>query len=100
MGYMQRQVYYGHYFAIETTAGTEIVPADDVGRTCATDVSALLNYLEGEPLDDDELVPLQEGWLARLYAPGYMDCTAWVAHRTQKGARKQLDEMYGDDGDE
>ncbi|EMI5828706.1 hypothetical protein P0E55_13650 [Enterococcus faecalis] len=97
MSHMQPQVYHDLYFAIDTTHGLEIVPSDVIGRTCATDVSAFLNYLEGEPLDPDELVPVCEGWLARMYAPGYLDCTPWAALATEKAAREYLARMYGDD---
>lgn len=97
MAFMQQYVTHGDYFEVDTTAGTEIVPADVIGRTCATDVSALLNYLEGTPLDDDELCPIKTGWLSRMTAPGYMDCTAWSAHATEKEAIDYLTEMYGDD---
>lgn len=100
MSFMQPQVYHDLYFEIETTIGTEIVPADVIGRTCATDVSAFLDYLEGEPNDEDELVEVKEGWLARMSAPGYLDCTDWSAHETEEEARAYLEEMYGEDDEQ
>ena len=96
MRFMKEQIFYDMYFEVETTCGTEIVPSDVVGRTCATHVEALLDYLEGEPLDTDELCPIHEGWLARLSAPGYLDCTSWSAHKTEQAARDFLEEMYGE----
>ena len=97
MSFMQPQIYAGQFFRIETTAGTEIVPADDIGRTCGTDVSAFLNYLEGTPLDDDAIIDIEDGWLARISAPGYLDCTNWSAHKSEAQARAYLDEMYGEE---
>lgn len=94
--FMQPQIEFADYFEIETNIGTEIVPADVIGRTCATHVEALLGYLEGEPLDDDEEVPLKEGWLARMHAPGYMDCTEWSAFATLAEAENYLLDTYGD----
>lgn len=82
------------YFEIETGQGTEIVPADVIGRTTATDVSAFLNYLEGEPVDDDELVPVKEGWLVRTRAPGYMDCSPWSAFADEGEAIEYLIDSY------
>lgn len=100
MGFMQKQIYFDQYFEVETTCGTEIVPSDVIGRTCATHVEALLDYLEGDPLDADELCPIHEGWVARLSAPGYMDCTTWSAHKSAEDAEEFLDEMYGDNDEE
>ena len=97
MGFMEKQVYFDTYFEVETNIGTEIVPSDVIGRTCATHVEALLDYLEGDPLDPDELCELHEGWIARMSAPGYMDCTSWTAHKSVEEADEYLEEMYGED---
>lgn len=96
MGFMQKQIEEGFYFEIETNIGTEIVPAGVIGRYAATHIEAFANYLEGEPLDDDELVPVKHGWLARMSAPGYMDCTEWSAFATKQEAEDYLEDMYGD----
>lgn len=97
MPFMQKQVYHGGYFEIDTDQGTEIVPDDVIGRTMNTDVSAFLNYLEGKPLDDDELIEHKTGWLGRMSAPGYMDCTSWGAYKTEQEANESLDDMFGED---
>ena len=97
MSFMQKEIFHGLYFAVDTSCGTEVVPSDVIGRTCSTDVSALLDYLEGKPLDDDELVECKEGWLARMSAPGYMDCTAYGAYPSAQAADAALEEMYGEE---
>lgn len=94
--FMQPQIYYGDYFSIETDAGTEIVPCDVVGRTMDVHVEALLNYLEGDPVDDDEMCEVQTGWLARMSASGYLDCTAWSAFESEQEAIDTLEDYYGD----
>ena len=99
MGFMQKQVCVCTFFEVDTTAGIEIVPCDVIGRTVATDVCALLNYLEGTPLDLDELCEVKAGWLARWHAPGYMDCTSWSAHKTEQAAHAYLDESDENDED-
>ncbi|KAF1042231.1 MAG: hypothetical protein GAK35_02845 [Herbaspirillum frisingense] len=95
---MRKDIYHGGFFAVDTTAGTEVVPADLIGRTCSTHVEALLNYLEGSPLDPDELAEYREGWLARMTMPGYLDCTAWGAYQSEAAAHVAMDEMYGGGG--
>lgn len=97
MAFMQKQVELGTYFSVETTVGTEIVPTDVIGRTVATHVEALLNYLEGNPLDDEETCEVRTGWLARWYAPGYPDCTPWTAFQSERAAHAYLDESDEDD---
>lgn len=97
MSFMQQQIYHGGYFAVDTTSGTEIVPDDLIGRTVGTHVEAFLNYLEGKPVDPEEVVEHKTGWLARMTAPGYLDCTDWTAHATETAAKAFLDDAYGDD---
>ncbi len=97
MGFMQPQVYKDSFFRVETTAGTEIVPSDVQGRTVATHVDAMLDYLEGAPLDPDALIECEEGYVARMSAPGYLDCTAWAAFKTAQEAVDYLQDMYGEE---
>jgi hypothetical protein len=94
--FQKPQIEATEYFIVRTTVDDEVIPADVIGRTCATHVEALLNYLEGDPRDDDELVPIKHGWLARLSAPGYMDCTEWSAHDSWEDAAIYLINTYGD----
>lgn len=96
--FMQKQVIEAQYFRVNTSMGTEIVPCDDVGggRTCSIHVEALLNYLQGEPDDADELCDIHDGWIARMSAPGYLDCTDWTAHSSEEAAYRYLENMYED----
>lgn len=102
MAFMQPQVYRGMYFEVETTHGTEIVPRDDGSPSSAlsVDVAMLRDRLEGEPLDPRAHCDVLEGWLARLSAPGYLDCTPWGAYATEQEARDSLDFLYGTDEEE
>lgn len=97
--FMQPYVEYCQYFEVETTCGTEIVPADIIGRTVGTAAEAFENYVEGRILDTDECLECKTGWLARMSAPGYMDCTDWSVHKTEDEARAYLRETYEDDED-
>lgn len=100
MSFMQPVIEHGEYFEIETTCGTEIVPADvalPFIRPVNMQTTLLLPYLEGTPNDPDEILEPKTGWLARMSAPGYLDCTSWTAHETELEAEEYLEEMYGDD---
>lgn len=97
MPHMQTEVVFGTYFEVDTTHGTEIVPTDACGHTMTTVAEALMLYLNGAPLDKDAECPVKEGWLARLSAPGYLDCTDWSAFETETEAREFLEEFYGED---
>ncbi len=97
MSFMKPQVYKGTYFEVDTTEGLQVVPTDVIGRTMNVHVEALLNYLEGRPLDDEQMCEVQEGWLARMSAPGYLDCTPWSAHASESDAHQFLEQQYGSD---
>ncbi|QBQ74420.1 hypothetical protein BcepSauron_040 [Burkholderia phage BcepSauron] len=94
MSHMIPHVEFGQYFSIDTDHGTEIVPADVIGRTVGTHVEAFANYLEGKPYDADEVIEPRDGWLARMTAPGYLDRTDWTVHATEKEAREYLADTY------
>jgi hypothetical protein len=102
MSFMQRQVIEADYFEIETTDGTYIVPRDVISYKpigCA-DVELFGPFIPaGSDMlnDNDPFIAVQHGWLARLNAPGYLDCTEWSAFKTKEAAEKWLDEFYGDD---
>lgn len=108
MSFMQKQVYFGGYFSIDTNIGTEIVPADVIqgaidGITqpgALFSVELFYDYLEGKPEDEEELVEYKQGWLGRMSAPGYLDCTDWSVYSSEEEANEELDNMYGDDNED
>ena len=55
----------------------------------------LRDYLQGEPVDIDAPVEKQTGYLARMSAPGYLDCTDWTAHACELDAWVYLADTYG-----
>lgn len=90
--FMQPEVYFGYAYEVETTCGIELVPWDAVGDVkCVED---LQDYLDGGICGDQPLVKLA-GFLARLSAAGYMDCTPWTIHDTEMEAMEYLGETYG-----
>ena len=110
MSFMQPEIWQENYYEIETTHGTEIVPVEVCG---ILDVSELTDedyeshvwqdllrewfgdYCEGEPLNAE----LKIGWLYRLSAPGYMDCTDTGSAETEEEAIECLLNTYGADCD-
>jgi hypothetical protein len=95
--FMKPHIEHGDYFAVDTSSGTEIVPCDVCGYAGSAEAQDLRDYLEGKPDSADELVRSKTGWLARMSAPGYLDCTDWTAHETEDEARAYLIEHYADD---
>jgi hypothetical protein len=98
MSFMQRQVIEADYFEVETTQGCWIIPRDvisDAPIGCA-DIELFINFVEGDPITDEPFVEVQHGWIARMSAPGFLDCTEWAAFKTEKEANDYLDEFYGD----
>ena len=94
--FMQPYIALETYFEVDTSSGTEIVPTDVVGRTMDVHVEALLNYLDGAPNDLDAMCEVQTGWLCRMTAPGYLDCTSWNAFESWGTAAKYLIDTFGD----
>jgi hypothetical protein len=110
MSFMQPQVEFGEWHAVEGPAGNEWVPADLVG-----DLDEQFNpYVSGQGYVNPALpipaalrdycenrqawvIARVKGWGARLTAPDYMDCTAWVVFDSEQEAREYLAETYGDD---
>ena len=108
MAFMRPVIEFGEYYSVDTTAGAEIIPADLLNRPVTIDVgqsidvehpaytglcNALRDFCEGEIQGD---IDYRRGHLARMSAPGYMDCTNWTAHETEEEAREYLEEYYGD----
>lgn len=93
--FMERELYRGFYFEVETSRGTEIVPADIFHEYQPTKEDVQL-YVEGEV----ESEPIRkQGWLCRLAAPSYLDCTEWAAFSAKKEAIAYLREIDPPDED-
>jgi hypothetical protein len=96
MSFMQPVTYHGRYRLFETTAGTELIPAD----VCdSDDPKDYADCLEGK-FKDDELPEAVEGYYGRYSAPGYMDCTSWHRADSEEALLEELNELYGADPDD
>ena len=85
MGFMQAVVEEGQWYVVETSQGTEVVPAEVIGQRDPP-LEAFADFVEGEP----ESYALRDGFGARTSAPGYMDATEWTFHETERAAWDQL----------
>lgn len=113
MGFMEPQVYAGKAYVVETNHGTEIVPHDLAGGLMANDgrrmevgvtvdgdgVDSRPLHMYLEPGAKIHTVELKRGYLARMSAPGCLDCTPWELHDTAAEAEASLRENYMDDDD-
>lgn len=108
MSFMKPEIWQCQYYEVETTHGTEIVPVEVCGVLDCSELSEddydshvwpdLLiehfgDYIEGEPHNAE----LKTGWLYRLSAPGYMDCTDTGSADTESEAIEALLETWGSD---
>jgi hypothetical protein len=82
-------------YEVDTTHGIFFVPADVFNFSDDPEALAkeLHNFVEGEV----ENVQRRYGYLARMSAPGYMDCTDWIFGTNKRELMRELREMYGDD---
>lgn len=96
MSFMQKEIYFGSYYEVAANHGeTHIVPIDVSGHVQT--YGELSDYVEGKIDSPEDTTDICNGWLARMQAPGYLDCTDWAAFSTEAEADAYLDEMYGDD---
>jgi hypothetical protein len=69
-------VYQADGWQVETSSGTEIVPADITSCRDGDDPedvrAALADYVIGKIRDDEDPALIHNMWLARLSAPGYL----------------------------
>lgn len=99
MSFMEPEILRTRYYVVSANHGeTHFLPVD-IEPNAQTNAE-LQNYVEGKVDDPDDAPEVKDGILARLSAPGYMDCTGWTPYDTIDEAREGLREMYGDDDDE
>lgn len=95
MSFMQPEVYKGSYYSVETNEGTCIIPVDVAGNVLRQ--SGLQMFVQGALVSPNEPAVVQVGWLCRMSAPGYLDCTEWNACATKREAIAALHDMFGED---
>ena len=83
-----------HIALVDTYNGTEVVPCDLLGLDDCPDTDTLQEYCEGAIVDPEPAIVT--GYVWRLSAPGYLDCTAWSYAETEREAEQDAAEMHED----
>lgn len=96
MGFMKEQIIKDSAYQVETTCGTETIPFHVAGPNCSK--RDLGQYCEGT-ICNEHIDPILTGmgYVYRLSASGYLDCTSWGWASTEPMAIIHLREMFGDD---
>jgi len=86
--HMRPQIERMIYHEVELKDGsTEIVPADVIG-------------IYQDPVFPERVESISEpinGWIGRMAAPGYLDCTDWITGESYRKLLVELYRIYGDD---
>lgn len=104
--FMQPDVYETDYLYVDGPYGGEIIPCDVVDYDPS-------QWPKQGDCEDDRTVPAElrdycqnkwayeivrkHGWVGRMSAPGYLDCTDWIGGESEREVRDQLADMYGDE---
>lgn len=95
--FMKPQIEQTHYFRLVTNLGAEIIRAEDVVTQPMPVVAEVLErYVEGMISNPREIVECREGWIARMSASGYCDCTDWCEYPSEGAAIRALIENYAE----
>jgi hypothetical protein len=98
--FMQPYIEECDYFEVETEQGVWFIPARYIGYSQGKMAfpSQLRDFVEGAlDIPNCGYWTPKHGWLCRLSAPGYMDCTEWWAFDSEEEAAQYLIDMYGDE---
>jgi hypothetical protein len=94
MSFMIPEIIATFWYEVQANHGeTHVVPCDASG--ICLENHELADYVEGTIDDPDALTTSKMGYLARLAAPGFMDCTSWAGYKTEREAIEGLLESEG-----
>jgi hypothetical protein len=95
-GAMVPEVWQSDVYEIETSEGTEYVPANVVGKGDEAKRADLQPYLSGTIRKYAALTLNRGKWCARLTMPGCLDSTDLTIHDSEAEAEAYLVETYDD----
>lgn len=91
--FMQKQAVYGDWLQADT-------PNDGI-VSVSTSHFTIRELIEQYDIEREDIEVIKGAWMARLSAPGYLDCTEWTGpFETEAEARAYLSDTYGDDNGE
>ena len=95
--FMQPEIVYGEWAILDGDCGIWIVPAEDAPETYTDEELDEIYSQVSEGGSECHECTYEEGFVARLSAPGYLDCTDWQGvYSSKEEALEELEEMYGD----
>jgi hypothetical protein len=111
MAFMEVQIHRGSYWAVTNHREDEayFIPHDsDAGyavkdamdRMASEDENSRPDVIEVEYFRKSELAGDCKRVLARLSAPGYLDCTEWTPYDSEEEAREDLEPDEEDEEDD
>jgi hypothetical protein len=120
MSFMQPTAYETDYLLVDGPSGTDVIPCDVADFTPTPEMRHDAEVTESDPAgswvrveypDGPFLVPPEladycenrkaysiercHGWVGRMSAPGYLDCTDWETGDTEEAVVSQLKEHHG-----
>lgn len=87
----QTDIFFGQYFAVPTTLGTEIVPLRECLWLMPVAAEGLDNYVEGHLIDPDEVIDIQSGWIGRTYDTSTFKSSNFTIYESESRAREVLE---------
>lgn len=97
MSFMRPEIWQDSYHLIQGKTGTQIYDSSCGLPDGETDPEVIAEYLDCDPSELGEIEYIPSGWLYRLSAPGYLDCTDTGSADTEAEAISELLEMYGNE---
>jgi len=105
MPHMIPEIVKDRFVCVEGPMGTDYIPIDVWAKQ---EVKKVLDSIAREQVEDTFTkwmkdytenseawsLSLFHGWGARLSAPGYLDCTEWSVHDSEKDARKYIETFH------
>lgn len=97
MSFMRPEIWQDSYHLIQDKTGTYVYDSSHGFPDGETDPEVIAEYLDCDPSELGEIEYVSSGWLYRLSAPGYMDCTDTGWADTEGEAIQELLNMYGNE---
>lgn len=101
MSFMKPEIWQEQHYLVETSCGTEIIPVSVCGIIDESDEEWTEKELEAHFGDycygEIYSAELSSGWLYRLSAPGYLDCTDTGSAESEAEAIREIFDTWGND---
>ena len=100
MSFMKPEIWQDSYHLVQGRCGSTVYDSTYGLPAGETDPEVIASYLDCQPEELIEIEYHPSGWLYRLSAPGYLDCTETGSAETEAEAIKAILDLYGNDDGE